>query len=281
MRTFAPVLSLSKHEPARPQTAEMSKKNKLMKFDDMAGYANVFQYAFEQLETGGFPLRGRWGADYFHNDRPIVIELGCGKGEYTVGLARRYPDRNFIGFDIKGARMCTGATEALEEGLTNVAFVRTRIELITRFFAPGEVSEIWITFPDPQMKKVNKRLTCTMFMQRYLQILAPGGTVHLKSDSNFLFTYTSEMARANNLPVLASTRDLYHDESFTTPETLEALRGIQTAYERQWIARGIDIKYMALQPQPRETWTEPDVEIELDSYRSYGRDKVSTLDKHV
>ncbi|MBR0037474.1 MAG: tRNA (guanosine(46)-N7)-methyltransferase TrmB [Bacteroidales bacterium] len=259
----------------------MAKKNKLMKFDDMAGYANVFQYAFEQLQESGFPLRGRWGSDYFHNDHPIVIELGCGKGEYTVGLAKRYPDKNFIGFDIKGARMWTGATQAIEEGLSNVAFVRTRIELITYFFSPAEVSEIWITFADPQMKKVNKRLTCTMFMQRYLQILKPEGIVHLKSDSNFLFTYTEEMAKANRLPVLASTRNLYSDEAFAPASTIEALRGIQTAYEKQWLARGIDIKYMAFQPQPRSPWVEPDVEIELDTYRSYGRDKNSGLDKHV
>jgi tRNA (guanine-N7-)-methyltransferase len=259
----------------------MAKKNKLMKFDDMASYANVFQYAFEQLREGGFPLRGRWGSDYFHNDNPIVVELGCGKGEYTVGLARRYPDKNFIGFDIKGARMWTGATQALEESLPNVAFVRTRIELITYFFAPSEVSEIWITFADPQMKKVNKRLTCTMFMQRYLQLLKPDGIVHLKSDSNFLFTYTEEMAKANRLPILASTRNLYNDEAFAPAATIEALRGIQTAYERQWLARGIDIKYMAFRPEPRDPWVEPDVEIELDSYRSYGRDKNSGLDKHV
>jgi tRNA (guanine-N7-)-methyltransferase len=176
--------------------------------------------------------------------------------------------------------MWTGATQALEQNLTNVAFVRTRIELITRFFAPGEVSEIWITFADPQMKKVNKRLTCTMFMQRYLQILKPKGLVHLKSDSNFLFTYTEEMAKANQLPVLAKTRDLYKDEEFAPVETIEALRNIQTAYEKQWLARGIDIKYIVFEPQPRDPWIEPDVEIELDSYRSYGRDKNSALTTH-
>ncbi len=271
----------------------MAKKNKLMKFDDMAGYANVFQYAFEQLRETGFPLRGKWHTDYFHNDNPIVIELGCGKGEYTVGLAQRYPEKNFIGFDIKGARMWTGATQAIEQNLENVAFVRTRIELITHFFAPGEVSEIWITFADPQMKKVNKRLTCTMFMQRYLQILKPHGIVQLKSDSNFLFTYTEEMAKANRLPVLAKTRDLYgggietlanapaQDNGVAFVPDVEALRNIQTAYERQWLARGIDIKYLVVEPQLREKWVEPDVEIELDSYRSYGRDQNSSLEKHV
>ncbi|MBQ0056203.1 MAG: tRNA (guanosine(46)-N7)-methyltransferase TrmB [Bacteroidales bacterium] len=259
----------------------MGKKNKLMKFDDMAGYANVFQYCFEELQDGGFPLRGQWHSQYFHNDNPIVIELGCGKGEYTVGLAQRYPDKNFIGFDIKGARMWTGATQALDEGLSNVAFVRTRIELITHFFAPGEVSEIWITFADPQMKKVNKRLTCSLFMQRYLQILAPAGVVHLKTDSNFLFTYTEEMARVNALPVLTSTRDLYKDNDFASAEIVEALRGIRTYYESQWLARGIDIKYLAFRPESRDQWIEPEVEIELDSYRSFGRDKRSALNMHV
>ena len=257
----------------------MAKKNKLMKFDDMAGYSNVFQYAFEQLQQTGFPLKGRWGSDYFHNDHPIVIELGCGKGEYTVGLAQRYPEKNFIGFDIKGARMWTGATQALEQGLSNVAFVRTRIELITHFFAPGEVAEIWVTFADPQMKKVNKRLTCTMFMQRYTAGLG-ARQLHLKTDSNFLFTYTTEMCRANGLPVLASTRNLYADNDFAPAATIEALRNIQTAYERQWLARGIDIKYLNFGLQSRDKWVEPEVEIELDSYRSYGREQNSSCDKH-
>lgn len=275
----------------------MAKKNKLQKFDDMAGYDNVFQYCFEQLlqpgqedeprqgfpieELTGFPMRGRWHEDFFHNGNPIVVELGCGKGEYTVGLAERYPDKNFIGVDIKGARMWTGATQAQERGLKNAAFIRTRIELITAFFTPGEVSEIWITFADPQMKKVNKRLTCTMFMQRYLQIMGNHGMLHLKTDSNFLFTYTEEMARANGLQILAETRDLHHDDKFATPEIVEALRNIRTAYETQWMARSIDIKYLSLLLEPRPSWTEPEVEIELDSYRSYGRDKRSALEVHV
>ena len=197
------------------------------------------------------------------------------------GKLRKFAGCNYIGVDIKGARLWKGAKYATEHKLGNVAFLRTRIEFITAYFAADEVSEIWITFADPQMKKVNKRLTCTMFMQRYLQILKPKGLVHLKSDSNFLFTYTEEMAKANQLPVLAKTRDLYKDEDFAPVETSEALRNIQTAYEKQWLARGIDIKYIVFEPQPRDPWIEPDVEIELDSYRSYGRDKNSSLDKHV
>ena len=271
----------------------MSTKNKLAKFADMETYPNCLQYSFEQLQETGFPLRGRWHEEYFHNQHPIVLELGCGKGEYTVGLARRYRNKNFIGIDIKGARMWTGATAALKEELSNVAFVRTHIELIEQFFAPNEVSEIWITFCDPQMKKVNKRLTCTRFMNRYSHIMQPGGLIHLKCDSNFLFTYTEEMARVNRLEVLASTRDLYAlDHSSDNSESSdnsdhqefidwEALRTIQTAYEKQWIARGKDIKYMLLRLQPDINWVEPDVEIPLDDYRSYNRDKRSSLEQHV
>ena len=246
----------------------------------MREYPHVFEFPFKYDEDLPCAMRGCWGKDFFHNDHPIVIELGCGRGEYTVGLAQRYPDKNFIGFDIKGARMWTGATQALNDQMANVAFVRTHIELIERFFAPGEVAEIWITFADPQMKKVNKRLTCTLFMQRYLNILQPEGLVHLKSDSNFLFTYTEEMARANQLPIVASTRNLYEDEDFAPAATIEALRGIRTYYESQWIARGLDIKYLCFQPQPRHQWQEPDIEIELDSYRSFGRDKRSSLNLH-
>ena len=158
-------------------------KNKLQKFDDMSGYPHVFQYPFAVLREKGFDMKGRWNIDFFKNDNPIVLELGCGKGEYAVGLARKYPNKNFIGIDIKGARMWTGAKASLQEGLSNVAFLRTSIELIDHFFAPGEVSEIWITFPDPQMKKVRKRLTSTRFMKLYRRLLRPDGLIHLKSDA--------------------------------------------------------------------------------------------------
>lgn len=260
----------------------MSNKNKLAKFADMAEYPNCLQYTFEQLQETGFPLRGKWHEEYFHNQNPIVLELGCGKGEYAVGLARRYPNKNFIGIDIKGARMWTGATQALEEKLSNVAFLRTHIELIEYFFSADEVSEIWITFCDPQMKKVNKRLTCTRFMQRYTNIMHNGGLVHLKCDSNFLFTYTEAMANANHLKVLASSRNLYKEGETQQMVDVdwEALRNIRTAYEQQWLARGKEIKYMQLELESKTDWVEPDVEIPLDDYRSYGRDKRSSLDIH-
>ena len=142
-------------------------KNKLSKFADMKEYPHVFEAPFAALEEATFDMKGRWHQDFFKNDNPIVLELGCGRGEYTVGLAKLFPEKNFIGIDIKGARMWHGATESLKEGMTNVAFLRTHIEFIERFFAPGEVSEIWLTFSDPQMKKATKRLTSTYFLNRY------------------------------------------------------------------------------------------------------------------
>ena len=230
-----------------------------------------------------FPLRGKWNEDFFHNDNPIVLELGCGRGEYTVGLGKQMPDKNFIGVDIKGARMWTGAKEALQTGMKNVGFLRTNIEFIQRFFAPNEVSEIWLTFSDPQMKKVTKRLTSTYFLERYRQFLQDGGLVHLKTDSNFLFTYTEELLKVNGIEALLSTRNLYSSSPFKgeTEGVRACAASIQTYYDSMWRARGIDIKYIVFEPQPRDPWIEPDVEIELDSYRSYGRDKNSSLEKHV
>ena len=184
-------------------------KGKLAKFADMETYGNVFQYPYSVVSDVAFPMRGRWRDDYFRNQNPIVLELGCGKGEYTVGLARRHPEMNFIGVDIKGARMWTGATMALKEGLPNVAFLRTNIEIIDRFFDHDEVQELWLTFSDPQMKNPRKRLTSTYFLERYRRFLTDGGTVHLKTDSMFLFTYTRLLVEQNALPVDLQTADLY------------------------------------------------------------------------
>ena len=187
-------------------------KGKLKKFAEMETFKNVFQYPYGVISEVPFEMRGHWREQYFHNDNPIVLELGCGKGEYTVGLARVYPNINFIGVDIKGARIYTGAKQALEEGLDNVAFLRTSIEIIDRFFSEDEVQEIWLTFSDPQMKNVHKRLTSTFFMNRYRRFLIDGGIVHLKTDSNFLFTYTTYMVNVNQLPVLFRTENLYGNE---------------------------------------------------------------------
>ena len=205
-----------------------------------------------------------------------MLELGCGRGEYTVGLARMFPDVNFIGVDIKGARMWTGATQALSEGLKNVAFLRTNIEIIDRFFTADEVQEIWLTFSDPQMKNPRKRLSSTFFLNRYRRFLEDGGTIHLKTDSNFLFTYTTYMVSRNRLPLLFRTEDLYHTDGLD-PQTTEIL-GIQTYYESQWIERGLNIKYMKFSLPHAGELEEPDIEIPLDDYRSYKRPKRSGLE---
>src|SRR5574344_173429 len=162
-------------------------KDKLKRFAENLTFPNMFQQQFKQVQQEGFALRGKWAKDFFKNENPIVLELGCGKGEYTIGLAKMYPDKNFIGVDIKGARMWAGARIAHEEKLGNVAFLRTNIEMIDHFFASGEVDEIWLTFPDPQMKKVNKRLTSTNFIQRYQRFVKVGGIIHLKTDSHFMY----------------------------------------------------------------------------------------------
>jgi tRNA (guanine-N7-)-methyltransferase len=253
-------------------------KGKLAKFADMERYDNVFQYPYSVVSDVPFAMRGLWREQYFHNDHPIVLELGCGKGEYTVGLAVRHPECNFIGVDIKGARMWTGATEALRQRLPNVAFLRTNIEIIDRFFAPGEVQELWLTFSDPQMKNPRKRLTSTYFLERYRRFLVDGGAIHVKTDSNFLFTYTTLMLRHNGLPTTLSTADLYGEPVGGGDEELRAAASIQTYYEQMWLERGLSIKYVLFHLPAEGRLEEPDVEIPLDEYRSYHRTKRSTRD---
>lgn len=262
-------------------------KGKLAKFADMERYENVFQYPYGVMADIPFEMKGHWNEQYFHNDNPIVLELGCGKGEYTVELAKLYPQMSFVGVDIKGARMWTGATQALNEGLKNVAFLRTNIEIIDRFFGQDEVKEIWLTFSDPQMKNPRKRLTSTYFMNRYRHFLVDGGVIHLKTDSNFLFTYTSYMVDKNTLPLLYRTEDLYgvmDNPSAAVGEQGELpkeILTIQTYYEKMWMDRGLNIRYQKfLLPREGEL-QEPEVEIPLDEYRSYRRDKRSGSDTHV
>ncbi len=252
-------------------------KGKLAKFADMETYENVFQCPYSALEHADFYLKGHWREEYFHNDNPIILELGCGKGEYTVELARMFPGINFIGVDIKGARMWTGATQALKDQLHNVAFLRTNIEIIFKFFDTDEVQEIWLTFSDPQMKHPRKRLTSSFFLERYRRFLVDNGVVHLKTDSNFLFTYTSLLVQKNQLPVLFSTDDLYHTD-LLDPQT-EPILSIHTYYENMWIERGLNIKYVKFQLPREGVLEEPDEEIELDDYRSYRRDKRSSLER--
>lgn len=246
-------------------------KGKLSKFADMASYPHVFEYPYSVAENLPFSMKGKWKSDFFRNDNPIVLELGCGRGEYTVGLAEKFPDKNFIGVDIKGARMWSGATEALQKEMKNVAFLRTNIEIIDRFFDTNEIDEIWLTFSDPQMKKATKRLTSTYFMERYRRFLVPDGLIHVKTDSPFMFTYTHHMIAENAFPVELETEDLY--QSGLANDILS----IRTYYEQQWIDRGLSIKYIKFRLPQTGSLREPDVEIELDEYRSYNRSKRSSL----
>jgi tRNA (guanine-N7-)-methyltransferase len=197
-------------------------------------------------------IKGRWNAEMFAKPQPIVVELGCGKGDYTIALARRHPEMNFIGVDIKGARLWKGAKEATEDALGNVAFLRTRIEFIDAFFGPSEVSEIWLTFSDPQLRgSENARLTSPLFLQRYSRFLAPGGIVHLKTDSRFLYEYTQSVIRANDLQVLASGVDIYNVPPVILSEAKESLRDldavfeVQTFYETMFLKMGLPITYLA------------------------------------
>ncbi|MCL1868760.1 MAG: tRNA (guanosine(46)-N7)-methyltransferase TrmB [Paludibacter sp.] len=245
-------------------------KNKLAKFADMATFPHVFQIASREILNGKtFDFQGNWRKNVFKNSNPIILELGCGKGEYTVELAERYPDCNFIGVDIKGARIWTGAKKSFENKIKNAAFIRTDIEMINRFFAADEVNEIWLTFPDPQMKKVNKRLTSTNFMRIYQQFVVNKGIIHLKTDSNFLFTYTKEMIKVNDYQIITQTDNLY-----SAPLPSPVLE-IKTFYEQQWLSRGISIKYIAFILDKKEKFFEPNIEIEKDDYRSFGRNAVA------
>ena len=237
----------------------------------MAENPLVVECPFWLLQKEGFPLKGKWHEEFFKNQNPIVLELGCGRGEYTIGLARRFPDKNFIGIDIKGARMWHGAKTALEEGMKNVAFLRTNIECIAGFFAPNEVAELWLTFSDPQMKKATKRLTSTYFMERYRKFLVDGGLIHVKTDSNFLATYTKYMVEKNGLPLLRCTFDLYAEQDVDS-----SLTDIRTYYEGMWLERGIPIKYLQFQLPQQGILEEPDIEIPVDGYRSYNHTVVST-----
>ncbi len=239
--------------------------NKLEKFAEMDMLPNVIQADFSEVFRKDYKLKGLWSEKFFGKEHPLVLELGCGKGEYTVGLARRYPDKNFIGIDIKGSRIHTGASQAHKEGLKNAAFIRSRIELIDSFFAPGEIAEIWLTFPDPQMNRARRRLTSTRFMELYAKFLKPGGCIHLKTDSSFLYQYTLEMVRLNGLTLVENKPDLYN--SGFEPDMLS----IKTYYEERFMAHNIPIKYLCFLLDNKQALLEPDVEIPLDDYYNSGR----------
>lgn len=217
----------------------MGSKNKLKRFRENETFANVIQPTREEI-TEGFELKGKW-ATFFKNDNPIVLELGCGKGEYTVGLAKRDPNKNFIGIDIKGARFWRGAKSALRDEMDNVAFLRTQIELVAQLFAKGEVDEIWITFPDPQIKfkRTKHRMTNPEFLDKYRQILKPKGIVNLKTDSEFMHGYTLGLLQGMGHEILYSNHDVYKNAG-SPPEVLE----IQTFYENQYLEKGKPITYI-------------------------------------
>lgn len=244
-------------------------KNKLRKFAEAENFSNFLQPPFEKLLKNEFQYKGSWNSAWFGNENPVVVELGCGKGEYTVGLAEMFPDRNYIGIDIKGARIYSGAKDALTRKLENVAFVRTKIENSLLLFGKNEISEIWLTFPDPQLKKVKKRLTSTFFINRYLQFLKPGGVIHLKTDSIFLYQYTLALARLNRFEILTDIPDIY------TLKSPDRIVSITTFYEKQWVSRGITVKYLAFIPEKIKELQEPGEDFEKEGYRSFGRSAIN------
>lgn len=209
----------------------------------MKTFSNVFEPAFKEISSGNYTLKGKWNSEIFKNENEIVLELGCGKGEYTLGLAEKYPEKNFIGIDIKGARMWRGAKTALEKKLRNVIFIRTRIEFLDSFFAPDEISEIWLTFPDPQPQKPRerKRLTSMRFLNIYKKILSQNGCIHLKTDSKFLFDYSLEIINENNIILLEFTDDLYGNSN---EEKFSEAKSIQTFYEKKFLKEEKKICYL-------------------------------------
>lgn len=229
-------------------------KNKLARFEEMNNFEHVVQPTMDEVFNKKYTLAGKWANEFFNNNAPIVLELGCGKGEYTVNLARQYPDKNFIGIDIKGARMWRGALTSKEEQLRNVGFLRTRIELIESFFMPNEISEIWITFPDPQLKKrrAKKRLTSAKFLNSYKTFLKDEGIIHLKTDSDFLHEYTQNVVNFNNLPLLYQHNDIYNAEDIDP-----LLTTIQTHYESLFRKEGQNITYIKFKLNQNQHLEEP------------------------
>ncbi len=218
------------------------KKNKLQRFAEMKEMPNVIQYGFADVEKKGLhALRGKWKKDFFKNENPLVLELGCGKGEYTVGLAERYPEKNFIGIDVKGARMHRGATIAIQKKLGNVGFLRIRIDFINAIFDEGEVDEIWITFADPQKEKPRKRLTSPLFLSRYAHLLVPRGIIHLKTDSVLLHESTLDVIKEEGHEMIDRSEDIYGDGK----KRDEVLTTIQTTYEKMFLAKGMKITYVS------------------------------------
>lgn len=246
----------------------MSGKDKLRKFRENEGFSCLVQPSTAEVLGCDHRLKGRWNEDFFRNPNPVIVELGCGKGEYTVDLGLRNPAFNYIGVDIKGARLWKGAKFAHEHRLPNVGFLRTRIEFIESLFAPGEVSEIWITFADPQIGREKKRLTSPLFMSRYRNFLKPGGIIHLKTDSRYLHEYSKAMAEQNGLKILAAATDIYgtdrerlYDSEISSVcgrDAVDALFQVRTFYEQQYLAQGLPITYMAFTADHEGPYVSPE-----------------------
>ena len=270
--------------------------DKLRKFAENESFSCLLQPDSRELLADGYAnlrdhgIKGRWNAGMFPRsaapaDSGLVLELGCGKGEYTIDLALRNPERNYVGVDIKGARLWKGAKYATQNDLPNVAFLRTRVEFISAFFAPGEVSEIWLTFSDPQFRSENSRLSSPLFLERYRSFLRPGGTVHLKTDSRFLHEYTKAVCKVNGLEVLACTADLYGTDSVATTAIAPEVREVKTFYESMFLEQGYPITYMAFRLDhegPLAAPRDPE-DFDSDHWRSvegprmlFGRDTAET-----
>ena len=226
-------------------------KRKLARFAEMTTFSNVIQPEFSEVFQQDFHLKGNWGKVFFKNKNPLIIELGCGKGEYTVEMARKFPDKNFIGVDIKGARIWRGAKTAIDENISNVGFLRTRIEFINSFYSKNEVDEIWLTFPDPQPKKYKKRLSSSKFLNFYTLFLKSNGLIHLKTDSAGLYAYTLSLVKCNKLTLEIFTDDLYGSN------LQDNILGIKTFYEKQYLQRGMKIHYLRFRLPDDITIKEP------------------------
>lgn len=229
-------------------------KRKLERFAEIKTFSNVFQPSYKELLNSDHKLKGKWNSGVFRNDDPITLELGCGKGEYTISLARIFTKKNFIGIDIKGERMWKGAVYANKDNLNNVAFIRTKIEMINSLFSIDEVNGIWLTFPDPQLnrkKLVRKRLTSAGFLNRYKQFLKPEASVHLKTDDDTLYNYTLDVIEKNDLELVRTTDDLYNSEM------VDEILAIKTYYEKQFIEEGKSIKYLEFKLEPGKDIVEP------------------------
>ena len=214
-------------------------KDKLKRFAENKTLPSLFEPEIMDVQ-GDYHLKGKWASEVFKNENPIVVELGCGRGEYTIGLARKYPDKNYIGIDRKGARIWRGAKTSYEDNLSNAAFLRTRLEFLANCFGENEVDEIWITFPDPhpKLKKENKRLTSSFYLEMYQDILQPGGLIHLKTDNQYLYTYTLRIIREGNHNLIFETPDLYMDSC------KEEAKDFQTFYEHIFLKENTKIKYI-------------------------------------